>query len=39
MRLKVTHNRPTSVLWCVFMAGFHVRLKVSCIDGRMQQNL
>ena len=37
MRLKVTHNSH-SVL-CLFMAEFHVRLKVSCMDGRMQQNL
>ena len=39
MRLNVTHNSPTSVLWCTLMAGFHVRLKVSCMGGRMQQNV
>ena len=27
MRLKVTHNSPTSVLWCIFMAGFSCEVK------------
>ncbi len=27
MGLKVTHNSPTSVLWCIFMAGFSCEVK------------
>ena len=27
MRLKVTHNSPTSILWCFVMAGFSCEVK------------